>query len=228
MGSTGAKGILVGGDVKREPLIGAVGDFENYIREGGKGDVEHGALYDANGEPIIGYVGDADSVNVDDRVLNLQDGSFTHYHPDKDFGGTLSMQDLKVFADSQLKELRAVTSQGYLYKITANKNIDRDGLRKWVNKNQKLAQKNFESAYRSALKAAVTPLKSGPNKGKVKLVNKKTGKATYRKPLTPKQAVAYARKYSVQMFDRMYNKALSKYGLKYTATKSQYAPTSLK
>ena len=225
----GSKGILVGGVVKMEPLSGGVGDFENYLRQGGGNvDVEHGALYDENGEPIVGYLGEEHSVNVDGRVTKTENGTFTHFHPNNDFGGTLSMQDLKVFAKSKLKEVRAVSRQGYLYKIEANKNADRDGLRKWINKNQKLAQKNFESAYNGAIKAATTPLKSGPNKGKVKLVNKSTGKVVYRNPMTPEQAQKFARKYSVQMFERMYNKALSKYGVKYTGTKSQYAPSTLK
>ena len=224
----GATGIVIGGEVKMQPITGKIGDFENTLR---KNELlknnEYGALYNENGEPIIGYIGDKHSVNVDSRVLNSENGSFTHYHPDKDFGGTLSMQDLKVFAMSKLKELRAVSSQGYLYKIESGKNVDRAGLKKWVSKNQSLAQKNFESAHKAALKAAVTPLKSGPHKGKVKLVNKKTGKAVYRNPMTPEQAAKYARKYSVQMFDRMYSKALKKFGVKYTATKSQYAPTAM-
>ena len=219
----GASGIVVTNDkskLKLEPIKGDVGEWENTLRKGETTlDVEHGALFDADGNPIVGYGGDKHTTPVDNRVLTVPDGLFTHYHPDKAFGGTLSMADLKVFAQSKLSELRAVTSQGYLYSIKAGKDVDRAKLEKWVNKNQKLAQKNFEASYKSALKKATTPLKSGPNKGKVKLTNPSTGKTIYRKPMTPKQAENFARKYSVQMFDRMYKKNLSKLGVKYTATK---------
>ena len=219
----GSSGIVVTNDkskIKFEPITGGVNDFENVIRTGKvKADIEHGALYDKDGNPIIGYSGEKHFVPVDSRVLKTVDGSFTHYHPDKAFGGTLSMADLSVFAKSKLSELRAVTSQGYLYSVQATPDLDRTKLSKWINKNQKLAKKNFDASYRSALKKATTPLKSGPNKGKVKLTNPATGKTIYRKPMTPKQAENFARKYSVQMFDRMYKKHLAKLGIKYTATK---------
>jgi hypothetical protein len=38
--------------------------------------------------------------------------------------------------------------------------------------------------------------------------------------MTQQQAVNYARAYSVGMFDRMYGKALSRYGVTYTSTKA--------
>ena len=216
-------GIVVTTDkskIKYEPITGGVKDFEDTLRKGEVNpDVEHGALYDADGNPIVGYLGEEHTTPVDNRVLEVENGSFTHYHPDKNFGGTLSMSDLKVFAESKLDSLRAVTSQGYLYSINATDKLDRDKLMKWVNKNQKLAQKNFEASYKSALKKAVTPLKSGPHKGKIKLTNPTTGKVVYRNPMTPKQAESFARKYSVQMFDRMYKKNLKKLGVDYKATK---------
>ena len=220
----GSAGIVIPrnpGDIKREPITGTVSQWENSLRRGELSpDIEHGALFDANGQPIVGYQGERHSVAVDRRVLDMPGATFTHFHPDQSFGGTLSMQDLKVFARSNLGELRAVTNQGQLYSIKAGSNVDRQGLAKWVQANQRLAQRNFESSYRSALKQATTPLKTGPHKGEVKLVNRTTGKVTYRKPMTPQQAVNYARTYSVGMFDRMYGKALSRYGVTYTATKA--------
>ena len=225
----GATGIVIarggaGGKrakIKYEPLAGRIGEFENPYRRGDvEHDIEHGALYTETGEPIVGYQGDRHSVAVDRRVLEVPNATFTHFHPDKSFGGTLSMQDLKVFARSNLKELRAVSNQGQLYSIRSNGNVDRKGLSQWIRSNQKLAQRNFESSYKSALKQATTPLKSGPHKGEIKLVNRNTGAVTYRQPMTPQQAVNYARAYSVGMFDRMYGKALSRYGVTYTATKA--------
>ena len=223
MGSLGKSGIIVTkdkGKIKYEPITNDVHGFEDGLRKGEVSlDVEHGALYDKDGNPIVGYQGNEHSIPVDERLLQVQGGTFTHFHPDKDFGGTLSMADLRTFSKSQLNELRAVSGQGYLYSVKATENLDRDKLEKWVNKNQKLAQKNLNAAYESALKKAVTPLKSGPHKGKVKLTSPSTGKVIYRNPMTPKQAVAFARRYSVQMFDKMYKKNLSKLGLTYTATK---------
>lgn len=210
-----------GGDVQREPLKGTISEWENPLRRREvEPNIEHGALYDENGKPIVGYKGERHSVAVDRRVLDVPNATFTHYHPDKSFGGTLSMQDLKVFSRSNLRELRAVSGQGQLYSIRAGANVDRQGLAKWIQSNQKLAQKNFNNSYKSALKQATTPLKSGPHKGEIKLVNRITGKVTYRQPMTQQQAVNYARAYSVGMFDRMYGKALSRYGVTYTSTKA--------
>lgn len=221
MGATGGIVVKESGEVNFEPITSSVSAWESGIRNNEvQANIEHGALFDSNGNPIIGYRGDEHSVAVDNRVLNLTDGSFTHYHPDKTFGGTLSMADLGVFAKSQLKELRAVSNSGQLYAVRAGENVDREGLAKWVRTNNALSQKNFERSYRSALKQATTPLKSGPHKGQVKLVNRTTGKVVYRDPMTKAQAVRYARQYSTGMFDRMYQKALSKYGVTYVATKA--------
>ena len=234
MGSTGLvvpRGGRLSGKIKREPITGNMSSWENALRRGEVNpDIEHAALYDRQGNPIVGYQGDRHSVPIEQRVLQ-SDGTLTHFHPDQSFGGTLSMQDLKVFAQSNLGELRAVTNQGQLYSIRANSNVDRQGLAKWVRSNQRLAQKNFNNSYRRALREATTPLKSGPHKGEVKLTSRQTvrdangnrrevTKVTYRKPMTAQQAINYARTYSVGMFDRMYGKALSRYGVTYTSTRA--------
>ena len=219
MGATGAYIARNTGKVKLEPLAGTITEWNNSIRSGNRDpEIEHAALYDANGEPIVGYQGDEDSVALDSRVLRVPGGTMTHNHPDDDFGGTLSMADLNVFARSQLKRIEAVSSQGSLYTITAGENVDRDGLRKWIRANQKLMQRNFSNSYKSALKKATTVIKSGVHEGKVKLTNPKTGKAIYRDPMTPEQAANYARQYSVGMFDRMYKKAFDKFGISYNST----------
>lgn len=221
MGASGKSGIYVGekGSINYEPIKGNVTEFENALRTKQiVPTIEHGALYDKDGNPIVGYQGNEHSIPVDERVMQV-DGTFTHYHPDEHFGGTLSMADLSVFSKSNLNELRAVSSQGQLYSIKADKNVDRKGLQNWIKVNRKMAQKNFENSYKSALKKATTPLKSGPHKGQIKLTDPKSGKVTYRQPMTPKQAANFARKYSVGMFERMYKKNLSKFGVTYTSTK---------
>jgi len=234
MGSTGATGLLKGrpGSVKHLPITGEGGiDSWEARMKGeaakmpGQGKVEYGILFDSNGQAIDGYLGNEHSVLTDKKVWGkegegVKDGIFTHFHPDNDFGGTLSMQDLAVYADSDLKEIRAFSQQGQLYSVKAGPNADKKKLASWVKKNKKLQQKNFEKSYESALKAATTPLKSGPHKGQVKLVNRNTGKTVYRDPMTDKQAQAYARAYSVGSYDRMYKKNLEKYGFTYTATKA--------
>ena len=223
MGSRGLEGTLViGGPVNLEPITGTLDMWESGIRQGMLANLqqEHGALFTADGEPVIGYGGDEHTIHLDDRVLNLEGGTFTHYHPDPNFGGTLSMADLGVLAQSKLGELRAVSSTGQLYSVKAGQNADREGLARWIKMNRKLAQRNFEKSYDAALKAATTPLKSGPHKGQVKLVNRQTGKVIYRNPMTPQQAATYARQFSTGMFDRMYQKALTNFGFTYTATKA--------
>lgn len=232
MGATGLyvprPGSAGSADIKREPLAGSLGDFENRFRRGQDEttQIEHAALFDANGEPIVGYQGDRHSVALDQRVMQNEGGTLSHFHPDSAFGGTLSMQDLKTFSQSQLGEMRAVSRQGQLYSIKAGQNADRKGLAKWVKRVEPIAKKNFRNSYEKARKAAQTPLKSGPHKGMVKLTNPSTGKSVYRQPMTNKQAMNYARQYSVGAFERMYKKNLAKFGVNYTSTKGGYARQS--
>lgn len=215
------------------PMTGTNADFNRQYRSGEvDSSIEYGLLTDENGNPIVGYKGTAHTTPVDSRVFNNQGGIFTHYHPNNNFGGTLSMADLRVFAQSGLKEVQAVSKQGQLYSIRANANIDRAGLTRWINRNEGLAQRNFERAYDRAIKEATTPLKSGPHKGQVRLsttrttTDPNTGKSvtttsyTYRQPMTRTQAVRYARAYSVGSFDRLYRRALANYGVTYTSTKA--------
>ena len=225
MGSTG----IHVGNPNYEPITGRLGDFENDFRQGNSNvNIEHAALFDSNGEPIIGYVGERHSVAVDNRALNTPGATLSHFHPDKGFGGTLSMADLKLFSKSQLGELRAVSKQGQLYSIKAGQNADRQGLAKWLKRVEPIAKKNFNNSYEKAFKTVTTPLKSGPHKGEVKITDPKTGKSVYRQPMTPVQARNFARQYSVGMFDRMYSKNLSKFGVTYTATKGGYATKAKK
>lgn len=187
----------------------------------GQGEVETGALFDRNGRPIDAYLGTRHSVAIDPTKVNVPEtegATFTHLHPDSGFGGSLSLTDLKTFSRTNWGELRATTKQGQLYSIKAGQNADREGLRKWVNSNQRILNRNFRNSYYSSLKRATTVLKSGPHKGQVKLISP-TGKVTYRAPMNAEQADRYARQYSVGMFERTYKKNLAKYGFTYTSTK---------
>ena len=217
----GSSGILLGGSFKQIPVTGTLEDWEKSTREGRDKTTETATFFTQSGEPITGFMGDEHSVHIDPKYLQVSGGVLTHNHPDNDFGGTLSMQDIKIFADSQLSEIRAYTEQGQAYSLKVGKNADRDALKRWVKTNQKLMQQNFARSYKSAYKQATTPLKSGPHKGQIKLVNRRTGKIVYRQPMTDAQATRYARQYSVGAFDRMYQKNLSKFGFTYTATKAK-------
>ena len=201
------------------PIEGSIRDWENRVQNQGigGGNVETAAVFDRNGNPLGAYLGERHSVSFRPQDLQIEGATFTHFHPNPSFGGTLSLQDLKVFARSKWDEIRAYTGQGKLYSVKAGSNVDREGLSKWIKSHEKLLQKNFAQSYNSALKNATTELKSGPHAGKVKL-RQPDGSYKYVNPLTPKQAAAYARTYSVGMFDRAYKKALSKYGVIYTST----------
>lgn len=217
----GSSGILTSGPFNQIPVTGDLEEWEKSTRSGTDRATETATFFTASGEPVTGFTGDEHSVHVDPRYLKIDGGIMTHNHPDNDFGGTLSMQDLKVFANSNLSEVRAYSEQGYSYSVKAGRNADKDALKRWVSTNQKLMQKNFVNSYKSAYKQATTPLKSGPHKGQVKLVNRRTGKVVYRQPMTQEQAARYARQYSVGAFDRMYQKNLSKFGFTYTSTKAK-------
>lgn len=218
MSSVGARGVpSTSGALKRLPVTGTVRDWENRTKAN-QGKVETAAIFNTKGEPLAAFQGNEHSVPFDAKLKDVEGATFTHYHPDKNFGGTLSLQDLKVFAGSKWNEIRAYAKTGQLYSLKANNNVNREGLRKWVNSNQKMLQKNFSNSYKSALKNATTPLKSGPHKGQVKL-NLPNGKVKYTEPMTKAQAAAYARQYAVGMFERAYKKNLAKFGVTYTSTK---------
>lgn len=217
-------GVHASNDVRRLPIEQGLREWEARSRREaergvGEGKVETAAIFDNDGNPITAYLGDRHSVGFEPKMLNVEGATFTHLHPDNNFGGTLSLQDLKVMARSKWSELRATSKQGQLYSIKANANANREGLRKWINSNEKLLQKNFRNSAESAYRNATTPLKSGPNKGKVKL-NLPNGTVKYVEPMTKQQARAYARQYSVGLFERAYRKNLSKFGFEFTKTKS--------
>ena len=225
MGSIG-EGLRLG-NATHLPITEGLKNWESRSRREmeqgvGNGKVETAALFDKNGKPIDAYLGEEHTVGIDPKKLNAPETEgavMTHTHPDDRFGGSLSMTDIRLFAQSNWGEIRATSKQGQLYSLKAGPNADREGLRKWAQSKTKLYQKNFNNSYKQSLKRATTVLKSGPHKGQIKLTDPKTGKATYRAPMTPEQADRYARAYAVGMFDRTYAKNLAKFGFIYTSTK---------
>lgn len=221
MGSSGLS--VASKPVKYFPVGGAssVADYEekNWTEGFGRKGKEKAVLFTNSGEPIVGIYGrSSGGMSVPGRYL--QDGNIlSHTHPDKNFGGTLSLTDLKTFAKTGLSEIRASDYQGYTYSVKAGPNADKDRLSKWVNSKSAILLKNFRNNYSKSIKRATTPLKSGPNKGKVKLPNANGTGYVYRNPMSKEQAVAYARKSSVNTFDKAYKNALQTMGFTYTVTK---------
>lgn len=227
MGSGGKSGIQIvsntSGRVKELPIVSKDGldTWEKGIKNN---DYETAVVFDKDGVPVFAFEGDAHSVAIPQKATQVEGGVLTHNHPDKYYGGTLSEADIRNFANSKLDEMRAVQSDGTTYILRAKPNLDRDKLRRYINKNQKLMQKNFEGAYTKALKqATAAPIASGKNKGKIKLTVPSQGKTItkYVNPMTPEQAQAYARTYSVGIFNRTYKKNLNKYGVEYVVKKSK-------
>lgn len=226
----GDKGLVIDENAELLPITDGLKEFEirNYKQAKtaiGGGKIEIGAIFDSDGNPIVGFKGKNDHVSFPSRYLEVENGTFTHFHPDKYFGGTLSMTDLKTFAKSKWGELRATSAQGQVYSIKAGPNADKAALLRWTNKTQKLLNKNFSNSYHAKLKEATTVLKSGKNKGKVKLTQRTTKgtKITYVNPMTPAQAARYARQYSVGLYERTYQKELKKLGFTYSRSKAKGA-----
>lgn len=218
-GIPGGGGILkVGGTVRPLPITQGLKDWE--IRNLKRNEtVERGALFDANGNPLGAWLGDEHSTSIPHKILEAEGATFTHNHPNDKFGGTFSFTDLKTFADSKWKEIRATSEQGQLYSLIAGPNADKAKLKSWVKSRENIIDRAAKSAYDKALKSATTPLKSGPHKGEVKIGSKATG-YTYRQPMTPAQADKYARQFAVGILDRSYEKNLKRFGFNYIATKA--------
>ena len=120
MGSAGVNLVGAGGDVTMFPIAqgkNTVKDVEASWRNGTNGfgspDVEYATVYDPkSGEISVVYQGDRHSVNVRASEGDKEGFTLTHFHPDKNFGGTLSITDIKTLTSTKLGEVRAVTRQG--------------------------------------------------------------------------------------------------------------------
>lgn len=219
----GSKGLKVvsnnSSSIHRLPVQGSQKQWEVESKQDVHG-YETAAVFDSDGKPIDAFTShDQHSVAIPESVLNMQGANVTHTHPNPSFGGTLSMTDVRTFAQSEWNSISAISKQGFIYRLSVGSNANKKGLLNWTKKTGKLLQKNFNKSYEAALKRATTPLKSGANKGKVKIMHP-DGKAEYRNPMTPKQAASYARQYATGMYDRAYKKGVEQFGFKYEKTKS--------
>ena len=185
-----------------------------------------GLLFDKNGNPIVGFYGEkgntmsTSQINVDPKYKNVEGAIFSQTYTDNLFGGTVTPHDLEQLARSKWGGINTSSKQGQMYSVVAGENADRQGLLNFLKSKRKLLNKNFNASFKRSYKSAITPLKSGPNKGKVRLVDSTTGKSVYRDPLTKQQALRYARQYATGLYDRTWEKNLKKFGFTYNATKA--------
>lgn len=229
--------IRVGGNVKPIVVKDGIDKWETTLRKEieqgiGQGEKVVVAIYDADGNPVTGFIGNRgdEYVNISRRSMKVPDATFTILHTNDTFGGTMPLSELKVFSKSAWNKMDATTKQGMLYSIQADK-VDKNGrnytdaelaqnkkkLESWVNSKSSILNKNFKRSYDKTLKDAMTPLKSGPNKGMVKITV--DGKTVYRKPMTEKQANAFALRKSFKMLENTYSKNLKDLGFTYKAKK---------
>ena len=224
----GASGLKSGGNVKMLPIAQGdttVRDFERAWADerGFKKDIEYAIVYDPK-NPNIGvmYEGNYHGVSVRPEELDKSGWTVTHYHPGNRFGGTLSMQDVRFFTNSQLGEVRAVTRQGWSYSLKAGPNADRKGFNAWAKRADNVLKKNFARSYDAAAKRAAegrTVMKRSPS-GKIYYTYKRDANGNIVK-MNSDQAATYARQVSVGLYDRTLQKNAEKYGFTYTKTKSK-------
>lgn len=229
MGSGGVKLVGEKGNVKMFPIAqgkNTVADVEKSWRDGTNGfgnpNVEYAVVYDPNsGEIPVVYQGDAHHVNVRAEEGEKEGYTLTHFHPDKNFGGTLSTTDIRTLTSTKLGEIRAVTRQGITYGLRAGSNANRAGMNAWAKRSNNILQKNFNNSYASALQRA--------REGRTVRHVSPSGKVTWRYnrdaqgnviKMTPAQAAKYARTYSVGMYDRAIRKAAEQYGFTYYKKKN--------
>lgn len=121
---------------------------------------ENMLIYNAKGELVEGYKGDATSVSFPGSILNNENGIVTHNHPVglEGFGGTFSFADMYNMTLSNWKEHRAVAKgQGEkTYSLKRNKNANGSGLAKQIAKDEsrliKQMGETFENTYKKIYK----------------------------------------------------------------------------
>ena len=218
-------GIKVGGNVRMLPIAQGnttVADLErDWMNRTGsvfsRGDREYAVVYDPNsGEIPVVYEGDRHSVNVRPLDTEREGATLTHFHPDRRFGGTLSTQDLRMFTNSQLAEIRAVTSSGQVFGVRAGANANRQGLSNWLRSRNNVLQRNFRQSYTAAMRRALegrTVRHVSPT-GKISWTLRRDSNGNVVR-MNREQALAYARQVSTGAYDRAYRNALERFGFTY-------------
>jgi len=79
--------------------------------------IEHGYVIDKDGNVILTKTGDANKIGfTKDEVKKMKDNILTHNHPGEDI--SFSLEDVMIVSKAKLKEIRAVTPNGKIYKLS--------------------------------------------------------------------------------------------------------------
>lgn len=183
-------------------------------------DHEFGSVFNDKDRMVMRFEGDKGSVGISNEALQIEGGTFTHNHPDNYFGGTFSDADLRVFAKSKWKELRASAGTGngeYNYIIRARDNMtakDRKNLAGFIKGHSNVVNRNFNNSFKSAY-----------NKFSKRLLKQNEARinsgATTRSEVL-KQARGEARQYAIGTITRYYKKHLAKFNVDYITRRTAY------
>jgi hypothetical protein len=183
-------------------------------------DHEFGSVFNDKDRMVMRFEGNEGSVGVTQEALQVEGGTFTHNHPDNYFGGTFSDADLRVFAKSKWKELRASAGTGngeYNYIIRARDNMtakDRKNLAGFIKGHSNVVNKNYVNSYKAANKRFTNQL--------MKRYDAQIKNGTVKRSDILAQARGQARQYAIGTITRYYKKHLAKFNVDYITRQRAY------
>lgn len=116
-----------------------------------KAKTEYGLMFGKSGEPVMSEVhGGKGSVSIPHEAFLIKDGIFTHNHPrgkgdEGVLGGTFSTADMKIFAETPTRTMRASAAEG-TYSITKTLSFDKAGFNSYISKIDSTASATLEKA----------------------------------------------------------------------------------
>lgn len=125
---------------------------------------EEAYIFDKNDKLVAGASGGNSSVGIPNNWGNLDGATVTHGHPvgKYNFGGTLSMADANLMANTKWGEMRAAASgKGeYNYIMKRTSKSDNSGLKNRIAKDSKNMEKNIADTYKKSYNKAIASGKS--------------------------------------------------------------------
>ena len=124
-----------------------------------KAKTEYGLMLNRFGNPVGPEVhGGKGSVSMPYYTFLTKDGIFTHNHPrgkgdEGVLGGTFSTADMKTFAETPTRTMRASASEG-TYSITKTLSFDKAGFNSYISKIDSTASATLEKANTNLLNDA--------------------------------------------------------------------------
>ena len=125
----------------------SLGVAENIIRDK---RIENMIVFENTSQPAISaYSGNAHAVSI--PAGNYSGKTLTHNHPNRNWGGTLSRQDIRLLSSTNAKSLRAVGRRGEGgYIITQSRNSNVKGFANRVAKDYNMLESKMIQAGNSA------------------------------------------------------------------------------